>query len=569
MRININQEIKLINVVTFLITIVLYAYLFWALDRGISSDEGWYLSHYLFDIKQSGVSDYAIIICQIFGFLDFENALELRYFYFFFSLPVIGIFAFSSHAFLKKKENLSIDKTFYILSVFLLAVFSYTFATPVFYYDTIQYLLFLLIFSLLFCSELYPKTGYISYCSVGLLLLFTLTNYLPSGLLLGLFLLAWMFFYKKKPNVYIWAFFGFLFSCIIYHFFIHSLVDYVSFVVDDFINQTGESDSLTLPSHSSSDLLMVLLLYILKSVIFAFSVLFIAFLVYYYVFKLKNNFTKVILLLFFYGVLLLISFFYRVELGTWMFLIPILLLIAEIFVKKYTLPDFRLSFSKSDFLFLFFLCIPLIGIFGTNQPFERKTMIFLVFWLVAYYVLYSKYKSILSKFSKKTLSVLLCCFVPVFFMTYGFNSRCHNYYGIRKASFYLEDMPRLGNVKLVAYQKNFIEHLNHTLKENGFVCGDTILAFEVDLMATYAVGASMPESVYYTHKQMINRRFLPDRRLKYIMLSKRAEKEFADYLQDTDWEFPEKYNRIDVGKFAENMQDEYTSILYVLKFNED
>ena len=557
----------LINTVTLLGCLILYIYVFWSLDRGISSDEGWYLNGYVYPIFQSGISDFHVVIRSVFSFLDFENVLGQRYFYFFFSLIVIGIFSQFSYLFLRLRFSLKVNRIFYTGSIFLVALFSYTFASPLLYYDTLQYLLFLLIFSLLFVSEVYPKLAYACFFGVGFLLLYTITNYLPSGLLLSVLLLGWLFLVNKLH----WRFLsfyvlGFLFSTIIYHFCIHSLIDYLNYTYKSFsLSQNVASDSLTLSSHSSKDLISGLFSYLTWTVFFFFFFLVMNGLSSWLSdLKVKKT-ISIIISSFPYIVALLLAFRYRNVWVSNMFLIPIAFLLSDIFyarIKRHR----ELSFSLKEMLFVVgFLLLPIVGIFGTNQPLQNKTMMFLVFWLIGIYILYARYRAILRDITRKFLLPFTCLLVPVLFSYYGFFTRCHNYYGIRKASFVLEDSTGLKNIKLVKYQKLYIEHLNRILKEHHFKDGDVVLAFEVDLMAIFALGAAPDEHLYYTHSQMINQAYVPQEKINYILLSKRAEIDFADYMrQFSHWNFPEAYKRIEIGKFAENMPDEYISVLYVM-----
>lgn len=556
------------NILLIVSCISFYAYIFWSINRGISSDEGWYLVGYLNPVGQSGASDYHHIIRTIFSFLNFESALQQRYFYFFLNILIVTLFAFTAFSFFQKKLGLKENKLSFILLVLIVNVFNFTFASPLLYYDTLQYLLFLLIFIFLFQAELNVQIKSICYFFVGFLSLYVITNYISSGILFLFLIVVWAILRKQfsLKNVLI-VFFGFITSCLLYHLCIHSLSDFVEYSYNTIIKaQSVESDSLTLPGHGIGDLLGEFFSYFFKTLLTLGGLFVVSVLSFALIKKKTSGVLSNILQILFYFIIFIFSFVFRLYLGTTMFLFPIVFLIADLFAGN------RVNEGKTKtsigvttiLLFLCFLTIPIIGVFGTNQPLERKTMLFLVFWLFAYYILQSNFAIKLSKFNQRYLSTSFMVFALISFLFYGFFTRYHNYYGIRKADYYLSGTPYLKDIKLVEYQRDHIEKVNTIMKDNGFQKGDRMIAFEVDLMVAFAVGGSFSERLPYTHNQMQESNFIPSEKIDYILIYKRAEEEFSHYLGNkTNWGFPENYKRIELGRFATNMQDEYSSVLYV------
>ena len=550
-----------------LLCAALYGYVFWSLNRGVSSDEGWYLMGFVQPIEQSAISDFHIIIRTFFWFLDFENLLQLRYFYFFFSLAFIALFAISSYSFFKSKMNLKIDGVIYVSLIFMLSLFSYTFTSPILHYDTLQFIIYLIVFSLLFYASVNKKSANVLFPLVGFFSLYALVNYLPSGILLLLFILIWVIIQKQmslKSASYFTA--GFLLSTVIYHLFIHSLVDFVGFALNS-IEVNAESHNPHMPSHGITSLMFGLMVYTTKVLLLSAIIFIIAIFVFFGVRKINNKIVASIIHLLFYLLVFVFSFLFRLEVLTTMFLFPIVFLLADVISAKIVKREnVHYSIPKISLLLLF-LVIPVGAVFGTNQPLERKTMIFLVFWLLAFFTLYAEYKTILSDFNKKHISIVYCGFVLIFFSYFGFFTRAHNfYYGIRRAEHKVENT-RLSNIRLVEYERNYIRRLHSILIDNGFERGDTILAFEIDLIDVYAFGASVPNKLFFNVAQMIDRQFIPENRINFILVLRRDEERLISHLSKSDWQFPEHYKRIDIGRRATNISYEDSSVLYVFQRN--
>lgn len=539
-----------------LFNIICWGYVIYTLNRGVSVDEGYYLQGYVQHTKQFGVLDFHNIIRTLFSFLDFNNTLQLRWFYFALSNAVFAFFTLALYRFLRNRKYDIKESIFFPLIVFTW-ILSFCFASPVLYYDTLQLLIYLVVFSLMFISDNLRKYRAIIYFMVGFLLVYSITNYLPSGILLFLTVFLWIIVNCKIEirKVLLSVLIGVLISSFIYHFYIHSLSDFYQNVYSSFFYaQNGDT------KHDIGGLLT-------KAMIFFVEILLLCTVIvgiYSFVNKSrkKNDNLSIFYILYFTVSVLLIglSFVSRLKLGSLLIFIPIAILLADI--KLTSLKELQ---GKELFLIILCLLVPVFGVFGTNQAIQQKTFYFLIFWFILFYLLYSKFLNKISKVNRIFLPLLFFIEVGILFLHNGYFKRIHNYYGFKSSNVYVENTPRLNNIKISSHQKMYIENINRELKASGFHSGDTILGFEVDFIPIYAVGGTvMPSDLFYAHYNMTqNVSNIPKEKVKYILLYKRAEKEFTEFLKSSDWDFPNSYKRISIGKMAENMTDGQSSFLYV------
>ena len=75
-----------------------------------------------------------------------------------------------------------------------------------------------------------------------------------------------------------------------------------------------------------------------------------------------------------------------------LFLIPVALILAKVLAQ----PEFdlkRFLLSKELLFVLVLIAFPFAGVFGTNQPILKKAVIYVPFWLVAFFYLSAQLKS--------------------------------------------------------------------------------------------------------------------------------------------------------------------------------
>ena len=552
---------------TLFICCGLYAYLFWSLDRGISSDEGWYYFNFLTVHNtplSSGLSDFGIIISKYFSFLDFENALQLRYFYLALSIGIMAVFAFSSYAFLQTiNRQFCVSKVQYIASVYLLFFFSYYYTTPVLFYDTLNLLLFLLVFSFLFLAEKNGRLAPLFFVIIGFFVTISIFNYIPGGILLFGIVVLWMLLFQKRYFNYLCFLFGVIIGILIYHYTIHSLYSYGLTFYDLFFKvQSIPPDGAELPNHSVGNLIRGFVVFLIKCIAIMGSTFCLALFAQNRLLSLiKSVLIKSLVGIGVTIVLFIVLYLIKEYIGTTIFLIPSAIVIAQLAaIRKFEKKELKLIF-----VFLLLMIVPMLGIFGTNQPYERKTLLFTVFWIIGYWFLVVSYQKNISKRVLTYTQLLFCGIVLVAFMCHGFNYRAHSYYGIRKASYYLENTARYQNIKVHPYQKQYIENINDLLLDNGFVPGDTLVCFDIHQVVAYIVGTAVPdEIIYFSHHKFMfignKLSFTPS----YLLLFTGMEENFLDYLEENDSAFNRgNYSRIPAGRYAENLPDSFSSVLYI------
>ncbi len=531
-----------------------YVYIFaFTINRGISVDEGYYLQGYVQYTVQSGVSNFHNIIKSICPFLDFEDALFLRWFYVVLSTVVFIIFAITAKYFLENKSKFKFDITLYYATLAFTWLLSYSFATPILYYDTLQLLIYLLFFSCLFAADFAPKYSLVLFLFAGFILPFSITNYLPAGLLLCFICFLWFWFNNKSKEFIGFVSLGFIVGVLFYHFRIHSLIDFFQIVTDSFALAQNNSTG-----HGTLGLLSGLFNYSGKVLLCFASVI----LVHIFIAVLENikgkKITSIVEPICILG-FIIASYFYKNLLGGVILFIPLFYLLFRVIRHKQDLTFTTL------FLLVLFVVVPVFGVFGTNQRLELKMFYFLTFPVLGFLLLLFSNK--ISKVRKIVFVAFMCMQLAILFSYYGYFIRVHNYYGMKSSNSYLEGLPRLTNIKVAKHQKEYIERIHKVLKDNGFKKGDTILGFEVDLIPIYAVGGVvMPNNLFYGAYNMINNKAnIPNEKLKYIVIYKREEAKFCEFMKTSDWDFPQSYQRVEIGKMAENMTNGQSSVLYIEK----
>lgn len=546
-----------------LIAVIVYLLILFQLDKGTSIDEGYYLQGYLSNQPINwGISQFHYIVRALFGFLPEDNALALRYVRILLHVPVLFLFAHTSHRWLKKNFNVQVNKIIYYLLIFLAGAMSFTFASPVLYYDNMQVLLFLLVFSTLFSISYLPKRiQYVLNVVGGFLLVYAIFNYLPSGILLCGIYVVWSIIQKRSAKYFLYSLLfvlaGFLLGLFCYDIFVHNLKDTFYVLSDSFFQaQSGSTN------HNSVSLLVNLLEYFVWLISGFVMFILIGLLCCYVLDKIQNKKLYYLIV----SLLLLLFLFVAMQPSLYKMLysniyICPLAFYAGCLVYHNKKHSFKLFKTNELLFFLILLVVPISGVFGTNQSLLAKTLLFMPFWIVGFYLLVSRHQSNRNYRLTAVCWIVLLCFG---FLHLGYFSRYHYYYTPKRSNVKLENTLRFRNIKVAPHQKEFIENVNSILKENGFQHNDKILAFEVNLITVYAVGGIVPEGLYYADYNMISSKKAPPKeKINYIMMFSGREKDISAYLQKTDWFIPDHYKRIELGKYAENMYENTKTVLYV------
>ena len=566
---------KLIDVsliiMSALITVMVYLVVLLTINRGTSCDEGYYLLSYLPEQPIGwGISQFFYMVRSL-GLDANDNALTLRYLRFALSFISLLFFSITSYRYLVVQFKSTINKYLYVSLVMLAGVLAYTFASPVLYYDNIQAILYFIVFGCLFLS-LDSKFLFSAICQVlsGFAIVFAVFNYLPSGLLLLIIYLFISFISIRTQKIYsytwnlIFIVSGIILGLIFYHYAVHNLFDTFQIIQTSF--NTAQSG---ITSHDNSSLIFKALMYIVQLVL-SLIFFFIPGLSYFYlVNKNSGNRTAIWVIQLLYLSVYLFLLTQRVLFTTYyshIIILPVSLLIAEILLNSFYAKKFSIDF-RLLLLILTFWLIPLAGAFGTNQLLSAKALFFMPFWVVLFALIYSVY-GLVNKYLKLCLYLVIwVSLVVTTYMHLGYFTRFQYYYTPTSSKYELTGNERFKSIQVAEWQKNFNENAFNILKSNGYSKGDKILAFYDNFITVYAVGAFVPQKLYYQFEVFAaNKKNIPANRVDYILIIKEQEKPMADFLKDTNWDFPAGYDRFDLGKASQNLPSEgYNSILFIKK----
>ena len=130
---------------------LLYALIFWSINRGVSVDEGYYLLGYLADqpIKYT-LTDFHNIVKSMFFFLPEDNALHLRIIRVVLTLLALYYFTRSSYNWLREEYPIALNRLTYFSLSYLTGTLCFAYASLILYYDNIEMILYLISFGLVF-----------------------------------------------------------------------------------------------------------------------------------------------------------------------------------------------------------------------------------------------------------------------------------------------------------------------------------------------------------------------------------------------------------------------------------
>ncbi|MDO4725893.1 MAG: hypothetical protein Q4A56_01555 [Porphyromonadaceae bacterium] len=554
-KLNVKQLIyKTFNLhtLTFGASLIVMATILTTLHQGISCDEGFYLMGYLHN-QPSGnfISDYANIVQSFTPERLEANIMVYRYERLIGFVVSLLIFALSLYRWLVMRYNIKINILLYGSLLFMSGTMSYTFATPTISYDSIQTFVYLLAFSFMF----WAVTSYqllwtkLFLLLSGMVSIVGLLNYFPSGVFLIVFLSVWIILDMDKNRLQNLAFylFGLVIGAVLYHFLVRNLIEYAGIAFDTIVKVfTEESAS----RHDSNGLI--------KSFIIKFGVfsIFIPFILLLSVIFKKIKLPKYVIYILVFIIILFLLLYRDIYYYTYapLFFIPIAIQIAWLIANETSIH------YKKDLLLLGILIIlPFLAVFGTNQNLFTKMLIFIPFWLITYFILYSKTTN--SQIKNITATLLVILFFAGYFYLGNF-SRYHYYYTPRSSKYRIENIERPQNITFSLYQKEYFEELSNILYDFGAQKGDKYLAFGENQMSVFLMGGYICGKLPYHWFQYKD---FPKERPKFLILFKNEEQEVIDLLSSTSWCFPDDYNRIEFRPMSQNMdQEELRTVIYAL-----
>ena len=522
------------------------------LRQGISCDEGYYLMGYLRNQSVEGIgTDFHSIVRALCRPFADDNIMVFRYLRLVLNGLAIVAFAGSSYEWLSRKKGLRISRWAYYPMALLAGAMSFTFAAPTISYDSIELIIVLFTASLSFMLFATDKNVIKSLCAfgIGFLLWFACTNYPPAGAcMVALFVLAYSLEASdKRWSHLLMAMLGILLAIVIYHFFIHDLKDWFSGISKVFISTfTEESKS----RHDAGSLISVMLRTVAK-VLLVFLPMVVLFTFLYKKIHLSDRILWGIVLLL-CVVLIVVRRIY--ELRGLLFPIPVAFMLAKVLAQ----PEFKLKqflLSKEAFFILVMIAIPFAGVFGTNQPILKKAVIYVPFWLAAFFYLSTKLKTE----SNERLSLLFVVLLLAGYVWLGNFQRYHYYYTPRSSRYEIVGASRPQEVLVSQYQQQYYSDLMNTLKTAGCKPGDKFMAFGENQMAVYLAGGVIDGLLPYHWWQY--KTFAKDAPQAFVLF-KTEEESVIDYFRHTEWNFPENYERIEMRQMSQNMGDDYRTVVY-------
>lgn len=537
----------------WLAVVIVWYIIMSTLRNGISCDEGYYLLGYLRgqSIQGIGTDFHAIVRAMSHSFPD-DKIMVFRYLRVLLNGIAIILFAGSSYEWLSRKKNLRISRWAYYPMVLLAGAMSFTFATPTISYDSLEMILALSAASFIFVLFTSERKIVNIICAfiVGFLLWFACTNYPPAGVCLVILFVAAYFLESedKKWDHFCAALLGALVAIVISHFFIHDMKEWFSEMSKVFVSTfTEESKS----SHDAGSLVSTMLITVGQAWLVLIPAV-ILFTILYKRLHISDTILWIIVLLL-SAVLLVVKQIY--ELRGILFLMPVALLLAKVIAQPgFSLKDFLLS--KEALLMLILIAIPFAGVFGTNQPILNKSIIFVPFWLLAFF-----YLSVFLKTGKlDRLYLLVVALLMAGYVWQGNFQRYHYYYTPRSSKYEIVGASRPQDVLISQYQQQYYLDLLDTLHALGCKPGDKYMAFGENQMAVYLAGGFIDGRLPYHWWQY--KVFNPDAPQAFIMF-KNEEEDVINHFRQAEWSFPENYERIEMRQMSQNMGDDYRTVIFV------
>ena len=520
---------------------------------GISCDEGYYLLGYLRDQSIQGIgTDFHAIVRALGRSFPDDDIMVFRYMRLALNVIAIILFALTSFEWLSRKKNVRISQWAYYPMVLLAGGMAFTFATPTISYDSLELIIVLSAASFLFVLFTFGKNAVKTICAfcVGFLLWFACTNYPPAGVCVSiLFLIAYFLEAEgKKWTHLLVAFLGVVVAIVISHFFIHDMKEWFSEMSKVFVSTfTEESQS----NHDAGSLVSVMLVTVGQALL----VLVPAVVLFTLMYKRIHVSEKIqwIVILFICAVLLVVRQVY--EFRGILFMLPVALVLAKVLAQPgFSLKEFMLS--KEAFLVLILLAVPFAGVFGTNQPILNKAVIFVPFWLLAFFCL----SALVKTETNERLCLMFIALLMAGYVWLGNFQRYHYYYTPRSSRYEIVGASRTQVVLISHYQQQYYNDLLDTLQAFGCKPGDKYMAFGENQMAVYLAGGYIDGRLPYHWWQY--RVFDQEAPQAFIMF-KNEEEGVITHFQKAKWMFPENYERIEMRQMSQNMGNEYRTVVYV------
>ncbi len=521
--------------------------------NGISCDEGYYLLGYLRiqNIEGVGTDFHAIVRALTRPFAD-DDIMVFRYLRLILQLFAVILFSVSSFEWLSRKKSLRLSRWVYYPMIMLAGAMSYTFATPTISYDSLELILVLSAASLLFVLFTSKTTVIQSCCAfgTGFLLWFACSNYPPAGVcVVVLFTIAYFLETKNKRWCHLLAgIIGVLAAIVISHFFIHDMKAWFSEISRVLFSTFSEESK---SNHDAGSLVSTMLITVGQVLLVLFPVV-VLFTLLYSKLHWSDTFKWAIVLLICTALLIVKQIY---ELRSLLFLLPTALVLSKTLAQPGSSLKNNLL-SKDTFWVVMLIAIPFASVFGTNQPILKKAVLFVPFWVMAFYYLSAK----LREDQINRLALLLTVILFAGYIWLGNFQRYHYYYTPRSSRYEIVGASRPQMILVSKYQQEYYRDLLDSLSVAGCKPGDLYMAFGENQMAVYLAGGLIDGRLPYHWWQY---KHFEVECPKAFVLFKNEEEGVIDYFQKAGWGFPEQYERKEMRQMSQNLGDEFRTVIYV------
>ncbi len=552
------------GILAFGAVVVLYTLIFWSVNKGVSIDEGYYLLGYLKDQALGpNTTDLHRIVRTIFFFIPEDNVLALRWTRVILTVVLLFLFLWSSYQWIEKEYKISFNKLPYYSMGMLSGSMCFAYASPVIYYDNLQLIIYLLIFSLFFQSGISSSTiqKNLWLIIIGIIAVIGLANYFTSGffLLLVILLLVGLYALPEWKKILIsWLFVatGLLIGIILYSIFIN---DFFAFVEEAFLAYSKFATNPKAKYDIDGQWLVIgkYFLGMAKVYIPIFGLC----LVYFFL-RHKKYINIILLNIIFGAILLILAYKYSIYYSN-ILLLPIVLICIDTAIHLIHNKQ-RFKFSKNHLFVLILLVLPLLAVSGSNQRLEMKMVYFMPFWFLAYFILLAEFKKHLESPRINTWHMVFIMIFFVVFSAQGFLKHIHYNYSIKRSTHLVKNAERFTNIGVSEYQCRFYENGIGQLRKAGFKEGDEVLAFFETYMLVYMAGGYVPHRLSYSADFFVlNEDNIPKEKVKFIIIDESEIELISEFLSGTNWGFPKSYKRIDLGTDGHNLtQLGFNYILY-------
>lgn len=460
-----------------------------------------------------------------------NNTLGILWLRFIMQLISVTVLCVSSLFYLKTRKK--ITNTYHYIGIFFLVnSISLFLFTKTVSYNHLQQFLILHIISLILLVNIYKNTSILKNIilfTLGTLFAAVILNIITSGILIVFFTILVIYLQSySSTKIFLLHFvpicIGFGVSIICFHFYlkdIHSLYIELNEMINMHESLNRSYDTYSLFFKFAKSLLLIL----------SISILSLGILHLYILIKEKFCSNFVAYLITMLSLCSMIIFWINYTTNG---------LIYEWFFAPVIIGIF-LSVQKSEelktnkTLILFLLLVPFIAPFGTNLLITEKLGYYLGAWFIASVLIVDELNS---KYYISTIFIV----VYLFFI---FNIINHLLINNKECTEKSTKIKRLRNIYISSKQKEHFENTQSILLEKGYVKGDTILAFQPDLMTLYAVEGNSGKRVYFVPSDFLNENISQIKRPKFIILNEFSYGQITKFIKC--WNFPEQYEKVNIG----------------------